>query len=588
MGAVNFSIDLELVAALKKTLPLDVFVETGTFRGDTVELVKDLFGEIHTVELSPEYYEAARARFAEWRHVDLVHGDSAAVLAEWAPRLHERSVLYFLDAHWCVADATAGEASQCPLLAEIGAVGQLNQESLIVIDDARLFLAPPPEPHEISHWPSLNGVIEALRAVSAEHQVMVLNDNIICFPCSVETIMREYGHAHGLDWLEALHKTRDYDNLRRQFLDLQKQLEKKDEEIRSLKADCNNKDEEIRSLKQICEEREHVIFQLDGRVKFLERTNLIGKALLLVRSALLLAWGPIRHRFIRLITPSLGVLRQYTPRPLRVALPPAMMLPAARLPKISVVTPSYNQAEYLARTLDSVLNQGYPNLEYIVQDGASKDGSADILRAYAARLTAWQSAPDGGQTNAINMGFRQATGEIMAWLNSDDILLPGALAYVAAYFDAHPEVDVIYGHRVIIDERDQEIGRWVMPSHDGRVLSWADFVPQETLFWRRRAWDKVGAALDENFHFAMDWDFLLRLRDSGAVFARVPYFLGAFRVHPQQKTMAEISSTGSQEMARLRERCHNRKVTESEIGRAVAPYLMRHVIYAKFQRYWCR
>src|SRR5262249_47748856 len=149
-------------------------------------------------------------------------------------------------------------------------------------------------------------------------------------------------------------------------------------------------------------------------------------------------------------------------------------------PVISVVTPSYNHARFLERTMRSVLDQGYPRLEYIVQDGASRDGTAALLERCRGALAHCESCPDSGQANAINRGFRHATGEILAYLNSDDLLLPGSLAYVANFFRRHPEVDVIYGHRVIVNEHDLEVGRWLLPPHDDEVLSWGDYVPQET------------------------------------------------------------------------------------------------------------
>jgi len=596
MGAVNFSIDLGLVAALKRVLPLDVLVETGTFRGDTVELVKDQFGEILTVELSPEYCEAARSRFADLRHVDIVHGDSAKVLTEWIPRLRERSVLYFLDAHWCVADNTAGEASQCPLLAEIKAIDRLNAESLVVIDDARLFLAPPPAPHEISQWPSLNEVIEALRGLSDDHLVMVLNDNIIYYPRVVEAVVRNYGHAHGVDWLDVLHKTRDYDNLHRQFDGLQRQSEEKDQEIKSLKvagdekdAEIDEKDAEIDSLKvagdekdteiggllRVCQEREALIFYQARAL----RTHYAWRAWGIVRRLPGLLWQRMRQSVATAMAPRIGVLKQYSPRPVAIPEGYRRLPKLASLPRVSIVTPSFNQASFLEQTIRSVLDQGYPNLEYIVQDGGSKDGSREVLERYSSALNHWESTPDGGQTNAINLGFRHTTGEIMAYLNSDDLLLAGTLHYVVDFFNKHPEVDVVYGHRINIDEAGMEIGRWVLPPHDGEVLSWADFIPQETLFWRRRAWDRIGGSLDESFRFAMDWDLLLRFRDSGAKFTRLPRFLAAFRVHPQQKTTAEIGDTGFKEMTRLRERCLGRQPSHVEITKNVAPYLARHVLY---------
>jgi hypothetical protein len=165
----------------------------------------------------------------------------------------------------------------------------------------------------------------------------------------------------------------------------------------------------------------------------------------------------------------------------------------------------------------------------------------------------------------------------MAWLNSDDILLPGALAYVADYFVRHPEIDVVYGHRICIDEDDREIGRWVLPAHDDDVLSWADYVPQETLFWRRSIWEKAGGSIDESFRFAMDWDLLVRLRGAGARMACLPRFIGGFRIHAQQKTSAAINETGFREMNRIRERALGFVPAHGDVRRAVAPYLLRHI-----------
>jgi glycosyltransferase involved in cell wall biosynthesis len=211
-----------------------------------------------------------------------------------------------------------------------------------------------------------------------------------------------------------------------------------------------------------------------------------------------------------------------------------------------------------------------------VQDGGSGDDTAQILRRHAARLTGWDSQPDSGQSQAINRAFAKTSGDIMAWLNSDDVLFPGALCYVADFFARNPEVDVIYGHRVLIDAQDREIGRWILPPHDDRVLSWADFVPQETLFWRRRIWDKAGGNVDESFRFAMDWDLLVRFREAGARFTRVPRFLGGFRVHEEQKTSAGIADIGFAEMDRIRQRALGRVPTRVEVRKAVASYLMRH------------
>ena len=310
----------------------------------------------------------------------------------------------------------------------------------------------------------------------------------------------------------------------------------------------------------------------DARQKVIEEQQRVLQSLHVRLYARLLALGRV------LLQPKLGVLNQHPPIPM--LLPASYWAPVrgGDWPKISLVTPSYMQGEYLEQTLLSVLDQQYPNLEYFVQDGASTDATAEILRRHEQRLLGWESRPDKGQSNAINLGFAHTNGEIMAWLNSDDLLLPGALAHVGRYFATHPEVDVVYGNRLLIDSQGRQIGRWVLPGHDGEVLLWADFVPQETLFWRRSIWDKAGGAVDETFHFAVDWDLILRMREAKARFRHLPRHLGAFRVHTQQKTSATISDVGFAEMDRLRERCHGRTVEHPEIARRLAPFMLRHLL----------
>ena len=272
----------------------------------------------------------------------------------------------------------------------------------------------------------------------------------------------------------------------------------------------------------------------------------------------------------------LGMLRQYGPRPIR--LPRSYWRPSevvAEQPSISIVTPSFNYAHFLERTMLSVLDQGYPKLEYVIQDGGSTDETPAILDRYRSRLAWAESASDAGQGNAINLGFKHTSGEIMAYLNSDDLLLPGCLAYVGHFFALHPEVDAVYGHRIVIDDRDQEIGRWVLPPHDNDVLSWADYIPQETLFWRRSLWDKAGGYIDERFVLCLDWDLLLRFRDAGATFVRLPRFLGAFRHHPQQHTVILVDGVGLEERRQLRRRCLGRDPSPLAIYAHLLPYHLR-------------
>jgi carbamoyltransferase len=282
----------------------------------------------------------------------------------------------------------------------------------------------------------------------------------------------------------------------------------------------------------------------------------------------------LKQRF----TPKLGVLYHYPPRD--VDIPLCYMRPHRNQPalSISMVTPSYNQGEFIDETINSVLDQHFERLEYVVQDGGSHDQTVEILERYEKDVVDWESKPDEGQAHAIQLGFNKTSGDIMAYLNSDDMLMPGALPYVAAYFSKHPGVDVVYGHRVLIDECGKEIGRWVLPCHDDDVLLWADFIPQETLFWRRELWERAGGYIDQSFHFAIDWELILRFRGLRAKFVRLPRFLGMFRIHPHQKTSSEMDEIGQKEMNLLRKRYLHYEPSEREIYRRIRFYLLQHVV----------
>jgi GT2 family glycosyltransferase len=285
--------------------------------------------------------------------------------------------------------------------------------------------------------------------------------------------------------------------------------------------------------------------------------------------------------------PRLGILRHHLPEQLRVPTSYLRITPPANPPRISIVTPSYEQGRYLGRTVYSVVNQHYPELEYFVQDGGSRDETRDVLERFDDELSGWASEPDDGQADAINRGFAHTNGEIMAYLNSDDLLLPGSLAFVARYFSEHPDVDAVYGHRIVIDEHDRQIGVWVLPPHDDEMLSLADFVPQETLFWRRDLWERAGGRIDVDFKFAVDWDMLLRFRDAGARIVRLPRFLGAFRVHDEQKT-GQQQLLCEEESARLHQRVLGRSMSDEEIQARVRPYLRRHVLHHTLYRVQAR
>lgn len=237
------------------------------------------------------------------------------------------------------------------------------------------------------------------------------------------------------------------------------------------------------------------------------------------------------------------------------------------LPKLTVVTPSYNQGHFLGRTMDSVIETGVARVDYIVMDGGSKDDSAEVIREREAKLKHWQSKPDKGQAAAIREGFDHTDcgpDDLMAYLNSDDLFSPGTVDFIVKWFALHPEVDAVYGHRIIINEMDEEVGRWVLPPHDPEALGLVDYVPQETLFWRKRIYDAI-RGIDPAFQFAMDWDFLLRIRNAGATIERLPWFLGCFRVHEAQKTQASIHDVGAREVEQLRRRENGGEVPGPEV-----------------------
>ncbi len=208
-------------------------------------------------------------------------------------------------------------------------------------------------------------------------------------------------------------------------------------------------------------------------------------------------------------------------------------------PTISVITPSYNQAQFLEATIQSVLAPDNAGVEYLVIDGASTDGSVGIIRQYHDYLAFWVSEPDAGQAAAINKGMRQAQGEIVAWLNSDDTYRPGAIAGALDFLAAHPEVDVVYGDVEFVDSTGQPLG--TMPAWDFNPqlqVCATNLIPQPAAFFRRAIFERVGG-LDETLHLALDYDLWVRMVLAGGRFAHVPQVWATYRLHPASKTQSQ-------------------------------------------------
>lgn len=240
-------------------------------------------------------------------------------------------------------------------------------------------------------------------------------------------------------------------------------------------------------------------------------------------------------------------------------------------PLVSIITPSYQHAAFLRKTIDSVLQQSYPHIEYWVMDGGSKDGTLEILQSYTGRLQ-WVSEPDGGQVDAINKGLQRTTGDILAYLNSDDVLMPGAVQQVVDFFAQHPDIAFVYGDALAIDEHERHYGLRanVQACDFDYLLHRGDPIVQPAAFWRRELWEAIGQ-FDGSYNFVFDYEYWLRAAQRYSLhYLQMP--LAQERIHGTAKTSVGGVSR-IQELERLGKQYGGQGIPRNFRPEAAAVYL---------------
>lgn len=251
------------------------------------------------------------------------------------------------------------------------------------------------------------------------------------------------------------------------------------------------------------------------------------------------------------------------------------MDPLPENPKVTIVTPSYNQGRYIEATIQSVLAQDYPNIEYLIIDGGSKDESVEIIRRYEDRLAGWVSEKDKGHADALNKGFARASGEILAWLNSDDTYYPGAVREAAEYLQAHPNVGMVYAGANLTDHTGKVVGKFAARQTSYRqMLRGSVHIPQATTFFRADVWRQVGP-LDLSLFFSFDYDLWVKIAKVSEI-VYLPRLWADFRMHDLGKSVVND------------DRCYPDmiRVADRELGRSPISALRVRAVARKLFYAW--
>jgi glycosyltransferase involved in cell wall biosynthesis len=251
----------------------------------------------------------------------------------------------------------------------------------------------------------------------------------------------------------------------------------------------------------------------------------------------------------------------------------------ANYPKISIITPSYNQAQFLERTILSVLNQNYPNLEYIIIDGGSTDGSVEIIKKYEKYLSYWVSEPDSGQSHALNKGFYKASGDIYGWLNADDLFLPDAFIKVSSTFKLFPNKKIVFGDYLNIDKNDNVLElNYAFDFNLNHFIFEGFHNNAQATFWKSEVHLRFGL-FDESLYSTMDYDMLLRfgLNEGQSSFKRMSEVLACFRRHPLQKT-GYFDNKVFSEHVKISQKLNTKRFKK--------PYKWLRILYRLRRAYW--